>query len=407
MELVYIFADNPNEENCSKHNCKFPAESVNRTGKHRAKILFANQFIQNSAQVQEFCAPADIFIIERNFFGDMLTIMQFWKTRGKSMMAIFDDAYQLILPDNPAHKFWKENLTRNPQQNITKRVFDLLQGSIVDDTLWNNIEKEERGKISNEMLEILQKHVPKVEEEIPMVVPALKQFEWGLKMVKGIQVPSKALAEDWAFANDTYHINNYINEKKYQNVKPLYPKNEDEIVVGWHGSLSHVASFEQSSIIQALENVANKRNNVVIYMGGDERNYNALNLPENKKRHHKYVPEEMWPQLLTTMDIALAPLATEYDKRRSWIKVLEYMALEIPWIATAFPPYQDLQEYGILVNNSVEEWENAIDTMIDNLDYYKNDVAKAGLEFALTQTYDGNIEKTIEIYQKNIDKEYE
>ena len=407
MELVYVYADNENEMNCSKHNCIMPAQAVNRTGNHRAKILHANNFIQNSQQIQQFCSTADIFIIERNFFGDMLTVMQFWKTRGKSMMAIFDDAYNLILPDNPAHKFWIDNVIKNPKHNITKKVFDLLQGSVADDALWNNIEKEERGKISNQMLEILQPKVPMAEEEIKMPVPSLQQFEWGLRMVKGIQVPSKGLAKDWSYLNDTYHINNCIDEKKYENIKPLYPKNENEIVIGWHGSMSHVASFEQSSVMEALKNVANKRDNVVIYLGGDKRNYESLDLPENKKKFHNYVPEEMWPQLLKTIDIALAPLATEYDKRRSWVKVLEYMALEIPWIATNFPPYQDLGEYGILVENSVEKWEQALEYMIDNLEFYKTDIAKKGLEFALTQTYDNNIEKTIEIYQENIEKPYE
>ncbi len=406
MEILYVYADQPNEENCSKHNCKFPAEAVNRTGKHRAKIVHYGQFAKNTKEIQDFCSSADIFIIERSFFGDVLTVMQFWKVRGKSMMAIFDDAYHIILPDNPAYKFWIENKQKDTSPNITKRVFDLLQGTVMDDKLWNNIEKEKRAELSNKALAVLKETVPFSEEEMLMPIPSLKQFEWGLKMVKGIQVPSRILADDWKHINDVYHINNYIDQRKYENVTPLYPKNDEEIVIGWHGSLSHSASFEQSSVLEALKNIAEKRSNVIIYLGGDKRNYEALDLPEDKKRFHQYVPEEAWPKLLKTMDIAIAPLATKYDKRRSWVKVLEYMALEIPWIASDFPPYQDLRKYGILIDNTTEAWENALEEMVDNLDHYRTEVAKEGKEFALTQTYDKNIEKTIEIYQQNIDKEY-
>lgn len=406
MKVTYIYADNPREQNCSTHNCIRPAESLNRSGKHEAKIMHINEFSKNSSQAQQFCNQADILVIERNFFGDALAAIMFWRVRNKPMVAIFDDAYHIITKDNPAYVFWHDNQISSLSDTIATRINHLFQITRNEDKLWANIPSKKRGETIAKISNILSETIPDQKIVKNLAVPAMDQFRFALKLMRGIQVPSKMLAEDWSKINEVKRINNYINPNAYIHAKPLYPKNDDKIVVGWHGSMSHVASFKQSGIAKALKIISQKYDNVIIYLGGDRKNFDLVDVPENRKRFHSYVSEQQWPSLLKTIDIAVAPLATKYDRRRSWIRAIEYMALKIPWIATNFEPYYDLKEYGTLTENGVENWVNSLSDMIENIDDYKEKAKGDPYEFALTQSYDLNMDKTIEYYEQLINKPY-
>jgi glycosyltransferase involved in cell wall biosynthesis len=141
-------------------------------------------------------------------------------------------------------------------------------------------------------------------------------------------------------------------------------------------------------------------------ISGDKRVFDEIDLPVGKKLYQQFVPEKDFLPLMKTFDIAIAPLANEYDKRRSHIKVLEYMALKIPWVCTDYPTYSDLRDYGITTNNSPEEWEEKLCYMVDNLEERKEYANGDPYNFALSQSYDNNIGKTLELYQFLIDKPY-
>lgn len=404
MNLLYVYADNPSELNCSKHNCMFPAAAVNKTGKHHADLISVPQFTQNSPEIQEMCNKADVIIIERNFFGDTLVLMEYWRVRNKTLIAIYDDAYDIILPDNPSYAFWKLDEIRGKINNAPVRITQELFNNKDNDEFWNGIPMEERQQLIQTISQSLQSKIPVKEFANKVPIPFLTQFKWGLQMCKAIQVPSRMLAKDWSKYNKTIHINNFLEIEKYVDAKPMYP--HDDIILGWQGSLSHYASFKESGIMDAIESVVKKYDNVRLLFGGDPRVFNEINLPENKKMNHGYVQEEQWGNYLKTYDIALAPLATEYDRRRSWIKVLEYMALQIPWIASNFEPYVDFRKYGNIINNSKEEWEKSLSYMIENIEFFREKARGEPYTFALTQSFDNNIEKSIEIYQKIIEEPY-
>jgi glycosyltransferase involved in cell wall biosynthesis len=368
--------------------------------------MHVNQFATNSKEVRQFCLESDILIIERNFFGDILPAITFWRVRNKPMMAVFDDAYHIITKDNPAYSFWHDNKMVSSADTVATRVEQLF--SFVEDkeNMWGGVPLAERKDIASTINDMLAKKIPEQKEEKSLAVPAMQQFEFGLKMMRGVQVPSRMLAEDWSGVNDTYHLPNYINPNKYLHAKPLFPKEDGDIIVGWHGSLSHVASFRESGVSEALEIIAKKYKNVKVYLGGDKRNYDYAKIADNKKIFSNFVPDQQWSSLLKSIDIAVAPLATEYDKRRSWIRGLEYMILQIPWIATNFPTYEKLGDYGTLIDNSVENWVDAISETVEHIEDYKEFAKGAPFEFAQSQSYDNNMEKNILVYEENINKPY-
>lgn len=366
MNLLYVYADSPREFNCSAHNVIRPVNVINKMfpEKHQAIAIYCGHFAKNDEPIQNIAGKTDIIVVERNLFGDVLTSIQYYKVRNKSIIAIFDDAYDKILPENAAYSFWKNGEVKYVDEN----------------------EKENIGI---------------------MTPNPLTQFKWGTRMVKGIQVPSQALAEDWSIYNKTYHIPNYIDFSRYENVKPLFPHTDKDIIIGWGGSLSHVDSFKSSGVIPALKNITKKYKNVKVMITGDKRVFDLLeDIPNNKKIYNNFVPEEQFSSLMKTFDIALAPLVGEYDYRRSRIKVLEYMALKIPWVASDYPPYKEFSEYGYYSNNTQESWEENISKIIDNIEERKSFASGAPYEYSKTQTYENNIEKTISLYEKIIEDEY-
>lgn len=342
-------------------NCIIPTKAINRTeGRHNAQAIYINDFVQNKEEVQKLCSGADIIIVERNYFGDTLSMMQFWKVRNKPIVAIFDDAYDIMHPKNISYRFW---------------------------TFGEIHVKDEQG----------------VEKTAVMKPHPLEQFKWGLAMVKGLQVPSVNLAKDWSKYTQTYYIHNFLDIDKYMNVQPLFP--HDDLVIGWCGSLSHYASFANSGILDGLKRISRKYPKVKILISGDKRVYDLLET--DNKVFQNFVPAEQWCPLLKTIDIGLAPLSGEYDKRRSWIKALEYMALKIPWIATKYPTYDELHDYGLMTENGSKYWENALIEMIENYPKYKERAETIGYDFALSQSSDNNIEKvTLPLYEKLINAPY-
>lgn len=360
--IAYIFSDLPHEMNCSKWNCLWPAEAVNKTEGNSAITMHVNQFTENSPETQKTLLECDLIVIERNYFDMTLPVMMQYKALGRSILCVYDDAYDIMHPKNVAYPFWKHGEITIPDENgKPKRIYKF----------------------------------PK----------PIDQFCFGLGIAKGIQVPSRYLAKDWSKYNKTYYVPNYIRAEKYENVSALYP-HKDSTIIGWGGSLSHWASFVDSGALKALKRVAHKYKNVKIMISGDKRIFDEIDLPANKKIFQPYVPEEQFLPLLKTFDIAIAPLSGSYDKRRSRIKTLEYCALQIPFVASDYPPYEDMREYGTYIQNGADNWEQALCDMVDNLEEKREFAKGKPFEWAMTQSYDLNIGKTLELYEQIINTPY-
>jgi glycosyltransferase involved in cell wall biosynthesis len=359
-----IYADMPHEQNCSGHNIFNPNNAINKTGIHSSSYIHVNEFIQNSPETQKSCMEADAIIFERNFFQDALTILQFYWVRAKPLIGIWDDGYSRLEKTNPAFPFWEHGEIKY---------------------------KDEKG-----------------EEHTNIMNPKpLTQMKYYLHMLKGAQVVSDALIEDWSPYIDCYKINNHLVMDRYKNVNaPLWPHPNTEIWIGWTGSLSHRYSFQGSGLMMAYRKICKKFPNVKILITGDKKIYDELDIPNNRKMFCGFVPADQYPALIKSLDICTIPLAGEYDKRRSQIKPLECLALKVPFIATDYPNYNHLRPYGTFTENGKENWENAITDAIENLPMYREKAVDVGYPFALTQDIDLHVQERIDLYQKLIDKPY-
>lgn len=357
MNVVYVYADSQEEWNCSEWRCAIPARAINRTRSHHAELISLTDFARMRSPAERACGNADIIVVQRNLFGPVLAAIQHWKARGKTIIADFDDAYDRIPSTHKNHAFW-------------------LQGLLPPDP-------ESEGSA-------MRRVTP----------PPLEQFRWGLRLVDAATVPSIRLADDWSQYTDIHLVPNYIELSRYQNIPR---KAHAGVVIGWGGSLSHLQSFTESAILTALRRVCRLRPDVrVMLNGGDHRIHERLGIDRKQCLLRPWVPFEHWPQELAKYDIGIAPLHGTYDDRRSWIKVLEYSVMKIPWAASDRPPYHDFRAYGWMVNNTSKAWERVLLDMIDHIEDYREEAARDAYLFGISKGIDGNIEKILHTYQQII-----
>ncbi len=352
MNIVFVYADNKAEWNSSEWRCVIPAKAIDQHPDHQARLLAIADFTNGTSQAHELCTAADVIVVERNLFGPVLTAIIHWKAQGKGVIVTFDDAYHLLPEDNLSHDFWIKGIAR----------------------------KQRNGKVVQEKID----------------PPPITQFKWGLRMVDGAVVASQKLVEDWMDYTDVRHLPMFLDFNRYQK---LSEQQSDDVVIGWSGSLSHLHSFS-GGILIALERVARSRRQVRIKIGNDRRIYDKLKIPKKQKALTPWVPYEEWPEVLASYDIGLAPMEGEFDARRSWVKVLEYMAVKIPWVASKCPAYESLEEYGGLVVNTPEAWESILLEMVDKIEVYHKKAAGTPYQFARSQSADQNVQKIIGMFSE-------
>jgi len=357
LKIVFIYADNPQEFNTSNWRCVIPSQGLVRNG-HESAYFHVNEFAQNNEEVEKWCASADVIVVERNLFGDVLVRMQYWKVRNKIVVCNFDDAYNLMSPDNPAYRFWFLN-----------------KGDAIDD----------KG----------------AKQELTYVPPPMIQFKWGLRVSAAAMLPSKKLMEDWKDYVDCFYMPNYLDLEKYRVEKP----DHKGIIIGWGGSLSHYKSFVDSHVLRALKKICKNYPEVRVMIAGDKRVFDKVDIPESQKIYQNFVIFDKWANVLSNFDIGIAPLAGEYDKRRSLIKPLEYMIMKIPWIGSNNVAYDSIKKYGQVIKNDYYEWYHAIDDVIKNLQSYREQT-ELSYQFAVSQSIDNNIDNIIDSYKQVIRKGY-
>jgi glycosyltransferase involved in cell wall biosynthesis len=353
MKVVYFYADNGNEWNCSEWRCAIPARALNKSDKHHADVFHIGQFVDPPDNVKAACEAADVIVIERMLLYNLAPNIQHLKSLGKTLVCTFDDAYHYITPFNPAYPYWIEG---RQDRNGTEYIFSPLP---------------------------------------------IEQFGFMLPLFDGVTVPSPVLAADFGEYAPIQVLPNYLEWYWYEAASPppRHPDFEDKIIIGWGASLSHIESFVNSHVLDGIMRALAKRPRAVIEIFGDQRLFDMIMLPQGRKAFQPYVPIQVWPSYLKTVDIGIAPLAGEYDRRRSWIKPLEYCALGIPWIASRSDPYDEIGKYGVIVDNTPDAWETALINMIDRLDMYRKRARVKPLQFAMRQTSDRNVERIVEIYE--------
>jgi glycosyltransferase involved in cell wall biosynthesis len=156
----------------------------------------------------------------------------------------------------------------------------------------------------------------------------------------------------------------------------------EDVVVGWIAGIDHKADVARIAIGDALKRLLGKHRDVRMECIGVD-----LGLPERYK-HDAHVPFPELPRRIGGFDIGIAPLADiPCNWARSDIKLKEYAASGVPWLASPIGPYVGLGEEqgGRLVSD--DGWLEALDRMVSR-ERERRRLARKARKWAKHQTID-------------------
>jgi glycosyltransferase involved in cell wall biosynthesis len=164
-----------------------------------------------------------------------------------------------------------------------------------------------------------------------------------------------------------------------------YRRSHAGVVIGWVAGLEHQADVERLPIRQTLQRLLDERPDVHVISFG-------LGLGLRGDRYH-HIPSVEITDLgasIIDFDIGIAPLADiEFNRTRSSIKLKEYAAVGIPWLASPIGPYERMGERqgGRLVAD--DEWHAQLVRLIDKPRERKK-LAKRAAKWAEGETISKN-----------------
>ncbi len=169
---------------------------------------------------------------------------------------------------------------------------------------------------------------------------------------------------------------------------------EDKVRIGWTGiPATHGGDLEVCG--DAVARVC-KETGATFRAIGSIRTLDILGIPEANSEFAPWSDlAHGYPRQLATLDVGIAPLAdTAFNRAKSWLKVLEYMALGVPSVASPLPEYQRLswQIGGPLMTGRSREWAHRLGRLArDEED--RMEMASFGRETAANWTVEGNCER--------------
>ena len=158
---------------------------------------------------------------------------------------------------------------------------------------------------------------------------------------------------------------------------------DDRIKIGYFsGSISHNENFEL--IKPAIKEVLDHYSSVELHIVGH------LDIPQDMKQYiqrivvHEYVDWKALPQLISQVDINLAPLVDSvFNRAKSEIKWIEAALVKVPTIASHIGAFADMMidgQTGLLAKDS--EWKEKLENLILSADL-RRELAENAYAFVL------------------------
>lgn len=180
-----------------------------------------------------------------------------------------------------------------------------------------------------------------------------------VRLAHVVTTPSPVLAEqyrEWG-AREVLVIDNFLPDWFPRQGRA---RHGDELVIGWLASKEHQDDLAALGITRVLEQVLDRHPHVRVESIGIH-----LGLSGDRYDQTMHVKFEELPDRLVGWDIGIAPLAdTQFNRSRSSVKLKEYAATGIPWLASPVGPYIGLgkKQGGRLVGD--DSWGAELDDLI-------------------------------------------
>lgn len=185
-----------------------------------------------------------------------------------------------------------------------------------------------------------------------------------MKLADVVTTPTEALAARYRAMSgaDVRVLENFL-PPTFERPERVMPHGS-AVRIGWLASPEHVGDLEQLRIREVLETLLQRHSHIEVVSIG-------LDLGVRSRRYEAF-PFNVYaalPTVLSHLDIGIAPLAdNDFNRIRSDVKLKEYAAVGLPWLASPTGPYAGLgeDEGGRLVPD--DRWHAELDALIRDAD---------------------------------------
>jgi glycosyltransferase involved in cell wall biosynthesis len=213
-----------------------------------------------------------------------------------------------------------------------------------------------------------------------------------MRSVDLVTVPTAPLAARYRRAVSTAKIHvleNYL-PPTFERPERVMPHGS-AVRIGWLATREHRDTYERLQLREAFDRLLTRHAQVeLVGIGLD------LELASNRYFHIPGASHAELPNVLSRLDFAIAPLADlEFNAIRSNVKLKEYAAVGLPWLASPIGPYAQMGEAqgGRLVED--EAWYQELDALVVDADDRRR------LAYRARQWADGErIEQHVERYEE-------
>jgi glycosyltransferase involved in cell wall biosynthesis len=206
-----------------------------------------------------------------------------------------------------------------------------------------------------------------------------------LRIAHVVTTPSAVLAEryrEWG-AEHVEVVENFLPQEYPVDDRP---RPRDGITIGWTAGEEHHHDMVKLGIRDTLMRLLEQHADVHVASIGLD-----LGIPHERYRHRRLVQYADLSRHVAEFDVGIAPLADiGFNRARSNVKLKEYAAAGVPWLASPIGPYAGLgeREGGQLVAD--DEWHAALDRLVRDA-RRRRKLAKHGRKWAERQTLAVNI----------------
>jgi glycosyltransferase involved in cell wall biosynthesis len=202
-----------------------------------------------------------------------------------------------------------------------------------------------------------------------------------VRLADVVTTPSAVLAEQFRGlgAGDVRVLENYLPVESAK----VRPAKHDGLVIVWLAALEHQVDYQQLGLRDVLLRLLDAHPQLRVVSIGL-----GLGLPSERYEHVEEVEFLQLARFLSRADIGIAPLVDiPWNRARSNVKLKEYAAGGLPWLASPVGPYREMgeQQGGRLVADGA--WYEELERLVTNARERRR-LAKAAAKWVKGETID-------------------
>jgi glycosyltransferase involved in cell wall biosynthesis len=204
-----------------------------------------------------------------------------------------------------------------------------------------------------------------------------------MRVANIVTTPSAGLAAHYRerIETDVRVVENYVGPISPRST----PSKPNQVVVGWVAHMEHQTDIERLGLRASMERLLERHPHVQVVTVGC-----GLGLDSERYHHIRSVPFEDLRGYVSAFDVGLAPIAdSAFNRSRSNVKVKEYAAMGVPWLASPIGPYEGLgqDQGGRLVAD--DRWYEEVERLVVD-GRVRRKLAKRAGKWAANQTIEAN-----------------